>query len=182
MQANISLGLVELSSIARGVVTLDEMRKTAEINIEWAYAISKGKYIIMVSGTQAEVESSLFKASEIAGNDLISKYVIRNVHKGVLEGLNKKVKIENLEALGMVETKQAMSAIFAADAALKAAFVRIVEIKTGAGIGGKGYFTVCGEPASVKAAIAAAVKAVGSSEIVERIVIANAHPDMLKVL
>ncbi len=182
MQANISLGLVELSSIAKGVLTLDAMRKTAEINIEWAYAIAKGKYIIMVSGTQAEVESSLVRASEIAGKDLISKYVIRNVHKGVLEGLNKKVKADNLEALGMVETKEAMSAVFAADAALKAAFVKIIEIKTGAGIGGKGYFTICGEPGAVRAAVTAAVKAVGEGEIVERIVIANAHSDMLKVL
>ena len=182
MQANISLGLAELSSIARGILTLDAMRKTAEINIEWAYPIAKGKYIIMISGSQAEVESALAKADEIGAKALIARYLIRNVHKGVLEGLNKKVKIENLEAVAMVETKEALSSVFAADAALKAAFVRIVEIKTGAGIGGKGYFVICGEPGAVRAAVTAAVKAVGENEIVERIVIANAHADMLKVL
>lgn len=182
MQANISIGLVELSSIAKGVETLDAMRKTAEINIESAYAIAKGKYVIFVSGSQAEVESSISKAAEIAGKELISRYVIRNVHKGVLEGLNKKVKIENLEALGMVETKEALSAVFAADAALKAAYVKIAEIKTGSGIGGKGYFTVYGEPAAVRTAVSAAVKAVGENEIINRIVIPKAHPDMLKVL
>lgn len=181
MQANVAIGLVELSSIARGVETLDAMRKMAEINIESAFPIARGKYIILISGPLAEVESSLSRGAEIAGRELIDRYVIRNVHRGVLEALNKKIKIDSLEAVGMVETKDALSAVYACDAALKAAFVSIVEIRTNAG-GGKGYFTINGEVSAVRTAVAAAVKAVGEDKIVERIVIPNAHRDMLKVL
>ena len=55
------------------------------------------------------------------------------------------VNKEGLIALGMVETKEALPALFAADAAAKAAFVHVAEVNTGKGIGGKGYFTVNGE-------------------------------------
>ncbi|MCX7648522.1 MAG: BMC domain-containing protein, partial [Elusimicrobiales bacterium] len=101
---------------------------------------------------------------------------------GVLQALNKKVKIEKVEAIGVIETKDAVSSVYAADAALKAAYVEIVEIKTGSGIGGKGYFTINGEVGAVKTAISAGVKAVGENAIVNRIVIPNAHPDMLNIL
>lgn len=182
MQANIAIGLIELSSIAKGVETADAMRKMSEIKIELAMAIAKGKYIIMISGPVAEVESSISRGVEIANKDLIDKYIIRNVHKGVLQALNRKIKVNKIEAVGMIETKEALSAVFAADAALKAAYVEIVEIKTGAGIGGKGYFTVNGEVAAVRTAISAGVKAVGENAIVNRIVIPNAHPDMIDVI
>jgi len=181
MQANIAIGLIELSSIAKGVETLDAMRKMAEIKIDAAFTISRGKYVIFISGPVAEVESALSKGIEIAGKDLIDKYIIRNVHKGVLEALNKKIKINRVEAIGMIETKDAVSAIFAADAALKAAFVEIVEIKAATG-GGKGYFTINGEVGAVRTAINAGVKAIGENAIVNRIVIPNAHPDMLNVI
>jgi len=158
------------------------MRKMSEIKLESAFATAKGKYIIFISGTVAEVESALTRGGEIAGKDLIDKYIIRNVHKGVLQALNKKVKIEKVEAIGVIETKDAVSSVYAADAALKAAYVEIVEIKTGSGIGGKGYFTINGEVGAVKTAISAGVKAVGENAIVNRIVIPNAHPDMLNIL
>ena len=48
MQANIALGLVELSSIARGIEALDAMCKAAGVKPEVHQAISKGKYPLKV--------------------------------------------------------------------------------------------------------------------------------------
>lgn len=175
MQANIALGLVELSSIAKGIETLDAMCKAAGVNPEVHQAISKGKYIIVVSGPLGEVESSLAKGAEIAGNALVARHIIRTIHAGVAAALNKKVKPENIEAVGMVETREALPALFAADAAAKAASVHVAEVNTGKGIGGKGYFTVVGEPGAVRTAVAAGVKAIGEDAVVSRIVIPNAH-------
>lgn len=175
MQANIALGLVELSSIAKGIETLDAMCKAAGVNPEVHQAISKGKYIIVVSGPLGEVESSLAKGAEIAGAAMLGRHIIRTLHAGVAAALNKKVKPETIEAVGIVETKEALPALFAADAAAKAAFVHVAEVNTGKGIGGKGYFTVVGEPGAVRTAIAAGVKAIGEDAVVSRIVIPNAH-------
>ncbi len=175
MQANIALGLIETSSIAKGLETLDAMCKAAGVNPEIHQAISKGKYIIVISGTVGEVESALAKGAEIAGGTVVSRSIIRNVHSGALAALNKKVKGETLGAVGMVETKEALPALFAADAAAKAAFVHVAEVNTGKGIGGKGYFTVTGEVGAVRTAVAAGVKAIGEDAVVSRIVIPNAH-------
>lgn len=178
MQANIAVGLIETSSIAKGIETLDAMCKAAGIKPEVHQAISKGKYIIVVSGPTGEVESALAEGVEAAGGTLLSRHIIRNIHAGALAALNKKVKPASIEAVGMVETKDALPALFAADAAAKAAYVHVAEVNTGKGIGGKGYFTVVGEPGAVRTAVSAGVKAVGEDAVVSRIVIPNAHESL----
>ena len=178
MQANIAVGLIETSSIAKGIESLDAMCKAAGVKPEVHLPISKGKYIIVISGPVGEVEAALSRGIEVAGNTVLARHIIRNVHAGALAALNKKVKAEKIEAVGIVETKEALPALFAADAAAKAAFVHVAEVNTGKGIGGKGYFTVVGEPGAVRTAVAAGVKAVGEDAVVSRIVIPNAHEHM----
>ncbi|MEI7528744.1 MAG: BMC domain-containing protein [Elusimicrobiota bacterium] len=175
MLSNIALGLVELSSIAKGIETLDAMCKAAGIKPEVHQTISKGKYIIVISGPVGEVESALARGADIGGSAIIARHIIRNAHTGALAALNKKVKADKIEAVGIVETKEALPALFAADAAAKAAFVHVAEVNTGRGIGGKGYFTVVGEPGAVRTAVTAGVKAIGEDAVVSRIVIPNAH-------
>jgi microcompartment protein CcmL/EutN len=175
MQANIAIGMLETSSIAKGIEALDAMCKAAGIKPEVHQPISKGKYIIVVSGPVGEVEAALADGIETAGNTVVMKNIIRNIHAGALAALNKKVKPQAIEAVGIVETKEALPALFAADAAAKAAYVHVAEVNTGKGIGGKGYFTVVGEPGAVRTAVAAGVKAIGEDAVVSRIVIPNAH-------
>ncbi|HBA61446.1 MAG TPA: propanediol utilization protein [Elusimicrobia bacterium] len=182
MQANIAVGLMETSSIARGIEALDSMCKAAGIKPEVHQAISKGKYIIVISGPVGEVESALAYGIETAGNTVVSQHIIRNIHAGALAALNKKVKAAKIEAVGIVETKEALPALFAADAAAKAAFVHVAEVNTGRGIGGKGYFTVVGEPGAVRTAVTAGVKAIGEDAVVSRIVIPNAHEHIADVI
>lgn len=178
MQANIAIGLLETSSIAKGVEALDAMCKAAGVKPETAAPISKGKYIIIISGPVGEVESSMAKGAELAGAAVVTRRVIRNIHSGVLSALNKKIKTDKIEAIGVVETKEALPAVFAADAAAKAASVHVAEVNTGKGIGGKGYFTVIGEVGAVRTAVSAGVKAIGEDAVVNRIVIPNAHKDV----
>jgi len=182
MQANIAIGLLETLSIAKGVEALDAMCKAAGVKPETAAAISKGKYIIIVSGPAGEVESSMAKGMEAAGDSTAAHHIIRNVHSGVLAALNKKIKAGRIEAVGIVETREALSAVFAADAAAKAAFVHVAEVNAGKGIGGKGYFTVTGEAGAVKTAVSAGVKAVGEDAVVARIVIPNAHEHVAEII
>ena len=182
MQANIAIGMLETSSIAKGIEALDGMCKAAGVKPEVHQAISKGKYIVVISGPVGEVESSLAKGAEIAGNTAVARHIIRNVHAGALAALNKRIKPQKIEAVGIVETKEALPALFAADAAAKAAFVHVAEVNTGKGIGGKGYFAVVGEPGAVRTAVSAGVKAIGEDAVVSRIVIPNAHEHLGAVI
>lgn len=182
MQANVTIGLLETTSIARGIEALDAMCKAAGVKPETVVPISKGKYIIIISGPVGEVESSMSKGVEAAGETVAAKYIIRNIHSGVLAALNKKVKSGKIEALGIVETRDALPAVFAADAAAKAAFVHVCEVNTGKGIGGKGYFSVTGDVGAVRTAVSAGIKAVGESAVVARIVIPNAHAHVAEAI
>ncbi|HBW23325.1 MAG: hypothetical protein A2X28_06595 [Elusimicrobia bacterium GWA2_56_46] len=182
MQANIAIGLLETTSIARGIETLDAMCKAAGVKPETAAAISKGKYIIIISGPVGEVESAMAKGVETAGDTAAAAHVIRNIHSGVLSALNRKIKAGRIEAVGIVETRDALPAVFAADAAAKAAFVQMSEVNTGKGIGGKGYFIVTGDVGAVRTAVSAGVKAIGEGAVVARIVIPNAHEHVVEAI
>lgn len=182
MQANLALGLLETKSIARGVEAVDAMCKAAGVEIHAARAICSGKYYIVVKGPVGEVESALRAGVELAGDTLVAQHIIRSVHKAVFDRLDQKALPEKLDAVGMIETKDVISAIYAADAACKAASVYLMEVRLGRGIGGKSYFSLNGEVGAVRAAISAGMKAIPAEQLVTRMVLPQAHAAVLKAL
>ena len=129
MQANIAIGLIETSSIAKGVEASDAMCKMASVRLVKAQVIARGKYVIFISGPVGEVESSMRAGREIAQKTVVDEVLIRNVHSQVLEALDKRLPVERLEAVGIIETKDAIAAVLAADASAKAASVRLIEVR-----------------------------------------------------
>jgi microcompartment protein CcmL/EutN len=65
----------------------------------------------------------------------------------------------------------------AADAAVKAAKVRITEMQLGRGIGGKAFFTVTGPLAEVEAAVDAALGALDAALVHTTEIIPAPHAD-----
>ncbi|MBI5631427.1 MAG: BMC domain-containing protein [Elusimicrobia bacterium] len=178
MQANIAVGLIEASSIAKGVEAADAMCKAASIKLVRTQVLARGKYVILVSGPVGEVESALRAGRAVAGGALIDEVIIRNIHAAVLAALDKRIAVESLEAVGIIETKDSIAAVRAADAAAKAAAVHVLEVKTVVG-GGKGYVSLAGEPAAVRSAVAAGVSAVPAAMLIGHVVIPQADSQML---
>jgi microcompartment protein CcmL/EutN len=117
----------------------------------------------------------------VLGKTLVDEVLIRNVHSQVIAALDKRMPVEVLGAVGIVETKEAVSTVKAADAAAKAASVHVLEVKTVVP-GGKGYFTVCGEVGDVRSAVAAAVSSLRPDQIVVHVVIPNADGQLLAAI
>ena len=178
MQANIAIGLLELSSIAKGIEAADAMCKMASITLVKTNVLARGKYVILISGPVGEVESSLRAGREAAGKTLIDEVIIRNVHSQVLGALEKRVPVEALDAVGIIETKEAIATVRAADAAAKAAYVHILEVKTLVG-GGKGYVSMTGEVGAVRAAMAAGIVAAGEGSLVSHVIIPQPDVQLL---
>lgn len=152
-----ALGLLESSSIAAGVRATDELLKAAPVHLIEACPISPGKFLVVFSGGVAEVEASLESGRAVCGEDLADELLLARVHPDVAPAVARRTgAIPVGRALGILETTSVASAILGADAAAKAAAVRVLEIAPGRGIGGKGFFTVTGEVGSVEAAIEAA--------------------------
>ncbi len=155
MQANIAVGLLESSSIAKGIEASATRHgyKMASVKLVKTAFLARGKYTIYISGPVGEVESAMRAGRQVLDKTLVDEVLIRNVHKQVLDTLDKRVPVERLDAVGIIETKEAIATVLAADAAAKAASVRLIETRTVVG-GGKGLVTMTGTVGDVRAAIA----------------------------
>lgn len=172
----ITIGFLECNSIARGILATDMMLKAAEIKLVYARPSCPGKYQILISGQVSAVESSLNVGEEAAGFNVIDKLLIPRVHPQVIEAINMSSMPDSLKALGILEFFSVTGAITAADSAVKAANISLIEIRLGTGIGGKSFVTFTGDVGAVEASAEAGAKtAAESGALIEKVVIA--HPD-----
>ncbi len=86
-----------------------------------------------------------------------------------------------LEALGIVESFSVASLIEAADAAVKTARIRLIEIRLAMALGGKAFVTMTGDVAAVRSAVDSAA-AVCSERglLVNKVVIPNPRKELVK--
>ena len=82
-----------------------------------------------------------------------------------------------------METYSLCAAIYAADAAVKAADIRLLEVRLGRGLGGKSFVLLTGEVAAVKAAVEAAEGLEETQGLMgQSVVIPSPHPDLLRTI
>jgi len=182
MPSHPALGLLELTSIARGIVACDAMAKKAPVEIVRAQTVCPGKYIVMIRGDEESVRDSMATGVHYAGQYLVDKLVIPNLHEQVIPALLATRPMRGLDAVGIVETFSAATSIVAADAACKAAEIELIEIRLANGLGGKAYVTLSGDQYSVEAALAAGVATVDSGYLLRSEIIPAPHADLAKVL
>ncbi len=164
-----SVGMIELSSIARGIETCDHMLKAADVELLRASTICPGKYMIIIGGDTGSVDAAMKVGEEIAAEFLVDKLLISNVNDQLMPAISSTSQVPSDGAIGVLEFYSVASAIVAADTAAKAAAVNLIEVRTGFAVGGKGFVTLSGDVSAVTEAVNAA-KAV-SELMVESVVI-----------
>jgi microcompartment protein CcmL/EutN len=175
-----SIGLVELSSIASGYQVADKMLKTAQVDLLLSRTICSGKYIVLIGGEVAEVTSSIENGIVIGDAAVIDSFIIPNVHPQVFDALKAITKIDKLESLGIIESFSVSSLIEAADAAVKAARVNLIEIRLAMALGGKAFVSLTGEVEAVTAAVEAGSALVSKRGLlVNSVVIPAPRPELL---
>jgi microcompartment protein CcmL/EutN len=88
-----------------------------------------------------------------------------------------------INALGIIETYSAASCIIAADAAAKAGYVNLIEIRIAAGLGGKAFVIMTGDVGSVTNSVSAGVEGVGESgPVVSSVVIPSPSAELKQKL
>ncbi len=173
-----AIAVLELASIARGIVVLDQMAKRAETTIVAARTISPGRYLIVISSSLAEVDEAVTAGAEVAKEDLVDLVVLRDPHQELRDGLATRLSMRLEESMAIIETTTVASAILACDHALKGADVRLMELRLGTGLSGKGVFTLTGPLHMIQAAGAVIEETVGPEKIVRIELIAQPHPDL----
>ncbi len=174
---HVAIAAVETSSIAQGTVAADAMVKTAEVEILELGALSPGKFWVLIGGEVATVRAAWQRGREVAAETLLDTLFIPQLHEGVLPALRGTCPPCEHDALGVIETLTAASAIVAADRAAKAAEVTLRDLRLADGLGGKGVLWLSGSVSGVQAAVEAArAEAQRQGLLARAIVIPRLHP------
>lgn len=177
------IGFLELNSIARGIASADAMIKAAGIELLWARPNCPGKFTVLVTGDVSAVDAALSAGADSGGGAVLEQLLIARIHPQVVRAIQASVPPPGHGALGVVEFFSVTGAIFAADAAVKAADVELLDVRLGTGLGGKSFVILTGETAAVSQAVEA-----GASEgrergtLVDSVVIANPAPGLYESL
>jgi len=174
-----ALALLEFSSIATGIQAADAMVKRAPIDVIRAGTVQPGKYLVLVGGQVADVEESLAAGREVGGAAVVDLVYLPQVHPEVVDAIAGGRVPQVTDALGVVETTTVAAAIHAADAGIKGAKVRLVEVRLADGLGGKGIVFFSGLVADVEAAVEIGVGVLERPDLlVRQVVIPQLHPEM----
>jgi microcompartment protein CcmL/EutN len=149
-----AIGLLELNSVAQGLLVADSVIKTAEIKLLKAQAVCPGKYLIIMGGEIGAVSSALEVGLAKGGNMIVDYHLFGNMDPVVARAMLGVGEVPQGKSMGIIETFTVAAAIVGADAAVKAADVDLVDIRIACGLGGKSYAVLSGEVASVEAAVA----------------------------
>jgi microcompartment protein CcmL/EutN len=178
-----AIGMVELISIARGLEVSDAMLKVADVELIESFSICPGKYMVLVGGDVASVQSSVTKGEAVGKEMVVDTFVIPNVHRDVFGAIMGTTVIKELKAVGIIETFSVSAIILAADASVKAAKIELIEVRLAKGLAGKGFLTLTGEVDAVKAAIDAGCREIEKKGLlVDRTVIPQPHEALRKAL
>ena len=176
-----SIGLIELTSIAKGYEVADALLKTASVEIVFNRTICPGKFMVMVAGETAAVSSSIAAGLDVGGETVVDDLIIANVHPEVFPAISGTRVIDSTDALGIIETFSVASIIEAADAAVKTADVQLMEIHLAMAIGGKGYATMTGDVAAVTAAVEAGADFIKNKGLlVNKVIIPQPREEILR--
>ena len=168
-----SIGLVEVKNVSKGIVVTDEMLKSAGIVLISSGSVCPGKFVTIVGGELSAIHAAVDRA------ELIDKFVIGNLGDNVFEAICGTADVKEKKAFGIVETFTAASAIQAADAAVKAGDIELIEVRVARGLGGKCFVSMTGDVADVKAGVEAGARiATEQGVLINTEVIANPHPEL----
>lgn len=173
-----ALGALELATVARGIVALDQMVKRAENTVVAARTLSPGRYFILLSGNVAEIEEAMDAGREAAAEDRVDELILRDPHPGLRAALGDQLSTEWQESLAIVETTSLASALTAVDVCLKGAEVQLLELRLGAGLTGKGVFTLTGSLPMIQAVQDLVARAIPVERLIRLELIAQPHPDL----
>jgi microcompartment protein CcmL/EutN len=182
-----ALGVLEIGTIARGVVVADAALKRAPALLLSSRAVSGGKHLVMLEGGVAEVEEAMIAGKLAAGTTLLDHVELAAADDQVWPMLGAPVAPADwttdasAEAVAIIETRTVCAAIAAADAACKVADVIVRDVRFAVDLAGKAYFTLTGTLSAIEAAAIAATAAAqlgAADRLVGLEVIAQPSPDL----
>jgi microcompartment protein CcmL/EutN len=173
-----ALALIDFSSIAVGIEAADAMVKRAQIDVIRAGTVQPGRYLVLIGGAVADVQESLAAGRHVGGESVLDHVYLPHVHPEVVEAIGGGRVPAPRDSVGVVETTTVAAALHAADAGIKGADVKLIEVRMADGLGGKGIVMYSGFVADVDSAVEIGCGVVRPGLLVRQVVIPQLHPEM----
>jgi len=178
-----AIGMVEYKTVSAGIKAADLIVKTAQVELVQAQTVCPGKFIILFTGDLSAIKASVDAAEVAYPEEMIDKFVLGNPHESLYGALNCTVEIDDIQALGVVETFTGAAAIVAADHAAKTAQVEIFEIRVARGMCGKSYVLMSGSVSAVTEAVESSVRHIGDEgTLLDYAIIPRPSKDFIRTL
>lgn len=178
-----AIGMVEYKTVSTGIRAADLIVKTADVELIQAQTVCPGKFIVLFTGDLSAVKASADASKTQFGEALIDSFVLGNPHESLFKALTCTAEIDQIAALGVIETFTGASAIVAADHAAKTAEVTVFEIRVCRGMCGKSYVLLSGSVAAVEEAVRSSVEKISDEGLVlDYAVIPAPSKDFVKTL
>jgi microcompartment protein CcmL/EutN len=174
-----AIALIEYASIASGIKAGDAMVKRAPITVLKSGTVHNGKYLIFIGGSVASVHESYIEGLRDIEGEVIDSIFLPDIHTQVHEALfGKKIDCPS-DAIGIIETSTVSATIRSADASVKGANVKIIEMRTADDIGGKAFAIFAGSLENVEAAVELSRNSVSNPAfLVQESIIPNLHEEI----
>lgn len=177
-----ALGLIEVASVARGMVVADAMAKRALIRILQAQPVTPGKFVVVIVGGEEEVGESMAMGLEAAGDTLVDRLYLPKVDPQITPAMSGEVQTTAIESMGIIETFSVAAAILAADRAVKVAEVKLIQLRLARGLGGRAFFILSGELHQVEAAVEEGRGIIHDGMLLTTEIIARPHADLIRTI
>jgi len=149
-----ALAIVEFSSIAVGTRATDALMKKSPVTLRRVGSFQPGRFAALFTGGVAEVDEAFVEGLRVGAEALIDRLLLADIDATVLAAtLGKSFEWGNGDCLAVIESSTLAGVIEASDAAVKGATVRIIQMRLGDGLFGKGVAHLIGEQHDIEAAI-----------------------------
>lgn len=180
---NKSIGALEFRSISKGIEVSNEIVKKANVEIIYFKTICPGKFLVIVTGDEGEVNEAIDYGVMIAENTLVDSFKVHAVSTHIIAAFKNKYDSKEIaDAVGIMETTKVCAGIKALDAALKSSDIKLIKMHLAFGIGGKLVYIVTGTLSSIEYGLAQGKAQLSKTEAANISIIPSPSPEMTKYL
>ncbi len=160
-----AMALLDFDGIPAGVQAVDRMLKRAPVALVKAGSVQPGRWLVLLGGTVAAVAEAHAEGLATAADRLLDEVILPDIHPALRDAVLGSRKAAEAEGIGLLESGSTASLLAAADAALKACAVEILEIRLADGLGGNAFLILDGALADLEEALAIGAERLGPGRL-----------------
>ncbi|MDY2987879.1 MAG: BMC domain protein [Peptoniphilus sp.] len=175
---NKSFILIEFNQISKSYEILNDILLNYPVKIFLSKNICPGRILFILEG----FDSDLISINIFCKDNHVNSDLVLNISKDIIKIINKNPSFKNFSSLFVLESKNSITAIKAADICNKYSNINLLKIQINLGLFGKGLFFAQGELSSTKQCSKLISKFFNENDIINTSIIERPTQELLKII